>query len=48
MMTSEDERKRRVMEHLARSLGEFNKRPTSNLSPERKRQIMDHVRRTKG
>ncbi|QZZ20113.1 hypothetical protein J5X98_22990 [Leptothermofonsia sichuanensis E412] len=45
-MATEDERKKRVMEHLARSTGDFIKRPTSIMSPDRKRQVMDHVRLT--
>ncbi len=47
-MAAEDERKRRIMEHLARSTGDFNKRSTSNLSGDRKQQIMEHIRQTKG
>ncbi len=47
-MAAEDERKRRIMEHLARSTGDFNNRATSNLSRDRKQQIMEHIRQTKG
>jgi hypothetical protein len=47
-MAIEDDRKRRVMEHLARSTGDFSKRPTSVRSADRKRQIMEHIRRTTG
>ncbi|HEY9615777.1 MAG TPA: hypothetical protein V6C64_02980 [Microcoleaceae cyanobacterium] len=43
-----DDRKKRIMEHLARSTGDFMKRPTVNNSDQRKRQIIDHVRRTFG
>jgi hypothetical protein len=42
-----DDRKKRIMEHLARSSGEFVN-PTPRNSEQRKQQIMDHVRRTKG
>jgi hypothetical protein len=45
-MASND-RKKRVMEHLARSTGDFIK-PTVRLTDQRKQQIMDHIRRTKG
>ncbi|HEY9640345.1 MAG TPA: hypothetical protein V6C57_07665 [Coleofasciculaceae cyanobacterium] len=45
-MASLDDRKKRIMEHLARSTNEFAK-PTVKLTDERRRQIMDHVRRTK-
>ncbi|NJO49683.1 MAG: hypothetical protein HC840_09830 [Leptolyngbyaceae cyanobacterium RM2_2_4] len=38
---------KRVMEHLARSTGDFIK-PTIRLTDQRKQQIMDHIRRTKG
>lgn len=41
-----DDRKKRIMEHLARSTGDFTKRSTAQSS-ERKQQILDHVRRTK-
>lgn len=43
-----DDRKKRIMEHLARTKGEYLKRSTSTSNVERKQQIMDHVRRTKG
>jgi hypothetical protein len=42
-----DDRKKRVMEHLSRSTGDFIK-PTIRLTDQRKQQIMDHIRRTKG
>ncbi|MDX2243416.1 MAG: hypothetical protein NW224_22270 [Leptolyngbyaceae cyanobacterium bins.302] len=45
-MASTDDRKKRIMEHLARSTGDFTKR--SIQSTERKQQILDHIRRTKG
>ncbi|NJN88055.1 MAG: hypothetical protein HC881_19385 [Leptolyngbyaceae cyanobacterium SL_7_1] len=46
-MADMDDRKKRIMEHLSRSTGDFIKRsPTA--SPERKQQILDHIRRTKG
>ncbi len=47
-MATMDDRKKRIMEHLARSTGEFIKSPKSTSNPERKQQIMDHVRRTIG
>jgi hypothetical protein len=44
-----DDRKKRIMEHLARSTGEFIKPSNSSAAKtERKQQILDHVRRTKG
>ncbi|XPM58583.1 MAG: hypothetical protein EDM05_013260 [Leptolyngbya sp. IPPAS B-1204] len=43
-----DDRKKRIMEHLARSTGDFIKKPTSTMSDQRKQQIMDHIRRTSG
>ncbi|MBF2003369.1 MAG: hypothetical protein IGS50_20000 [Synechococcales cyanobacterium C42_A2020_086] len=46
-MAAMDDRKKRIMEHLARSTGDFIKR-SPTLSDQRKQQIMDHVRRTKG
>ncbi|UBF25271.1 hypothetical protein K9N68_27225 [Kovacikia minuta CCNUW1] len=47
-MASEDDRKRRIMEHLARSNGDYIKRSTSTSSRERKQQILDHVRQSMG
>jgi deoxyribose-phosphate aldolase len=47
-MANLDDRKKRIMEHIARSKGDFIKRSTSNSSVERKQQIMDHIRRTSG
>ncbi|MBD2459770.1 hypothetical protein H6G89_01820 [Oscillatoria sp. FACHB-1407] len=46
-MAEADDRKKRIMEHVARSKGTFNKDVYSG-SPERKQQILDHVRRTTG
>lgn len=43
-----DDRKKRIMEHLARSSGEFTKISTTPTNPQRKRQILDHVQRTTG
>jgi hypothetical protein len=47
-MAAMDDRKKRIMEHLARSTGEFIKRSPQSTSPDRKQQIMDHVNRTRG
>jgi hypothetical protein len=47
-MASMDDRKKRIMEHLARSTGDFIRRPSSTSSDQRKQQIIDHVRRTSG
>ncbi|MBE9178338.1 hypothetical protein IQ268_07020 [Oculatella sp. LEGE 06141] len=38
-----DARKQRIMEHLARSTGNFIQ-PTPQRSDSRKRQIMEHIR----
>ncbi|MBM0743690.1 hypothetical protein JOY44_19060 [Phormidium sp. CLA17] len=46
-MASADDRKKRILEHLSRSTGDFIKRSTGNNS-ERKQKIMDHARRTTG
>jgi len=46
-MAQMDDRKKRIMEHLARSTNDFNK-PLPARSPERKQRILDHVRRTTG
>lgn len=46
-MAATDDRKKRIMEHLARSTGDFTKKSIVN-SAERKQQILDHIRRTKG
>ncbi len=47
-MAEMSDRKKRIMEHLARSSGEFIRRPTSTTSEERKKQIQDHIRLSKG
>ncbi|MBW4487838.1 MAG: hypothetical protein KME12_08615 [Trichocoleus desertorum ATA4-8-CV12] len=47
MASSADDRKKRIMEHLARSTGKFSQ-STSPNSDQRRQQILDHVRRTKG
>jgi hypothetical protein len=44
-MAAFDDRKKRIMEHLARSTNEFIQ-PTVKMTNDRSRQIMDHVRRT--
>lgn len=46
-MTAMDDRKKRIMEHVARSTNDFVKASPSR-SEERKQQILDHVRRTTG
>jgi len=47
-MATMDDRKKRIMEHLARSSGDFVRKSSSTLTDQRKQQIMDHVRRTSG
>jgi hypothetical protein len=47
-MADYDDRKRRIMEHLSRSTGDFIKRSTLSSNNERKQQVMDHIRRTSG
>jgi len=47
-MADKTDRQKRIMEHLARSSGEFIKRSPQTTSPDRKQQIMDHVNRTRG
>jgi hypothetical protein len=47
-MATMDDRKKRIMEHLARSTGDFIRKSPSPLSDQRKQQIMDHIRRTTG
>ncbi len=44
---ADSDRKKRIMEHLARTSGDFFK-PVPQNSEQRKQQIRDHVRRTKG
>lgn len=46
-MASTDDRKKRILEHLSQSTGDFIKRSTGKTS-ERKQKIMDHARRTTG
>lgn len=46
-MADMNDRKKRIMEHISRSTGDFIKQSPSN-SPQRKEQILDHIRRTKG
>lgn len=44
-----DDRKKRIMEHLSRSTGDFIKSSSSAAAKiERKQRILDHVRRTIG
>lgn len=45
-----DDRKKRIMEHLARSSGDFIRSSSASgaAKTERKQQILDHVRRTTG
>ncbi|WP_250123210.1 hypothetical protein [Chroococcidiopsis sp. CCMEE 29] len=45
-MATNSDRQKRIMEHLARSTGNFIK-PSLN-SEQRKQQILEHVRLTKG
>ncbi|MGF1535458.1 MAG: hypothetical protein ACFB4J_03080 [Elainellaceae cyanobacterium] len=47
-MATADDRKKRIMEHLARSSGDFIKRSPNPSNPDRKQQVMDHIRRTRG
>lgn len=46
-MANVDDRKKRIMEHLARSTGDFTKSSPRN-SEQRKQQILDHAKRTTG
>jgi hypothetical protein len=46
-MANSDDRKKRIMEHLARSTNDFSK-PVPVRSPERKERIMEHIRITRG
>lgn len=46
-MAQMDDRKKRIMEHLARSTNDFSK-PQPIRSPERRERILDHIRRTTG
>lgn len=48
-MATTPDRQKRIMEHLARSSGNFiNPNPSSLNSEQRKQQIMEHIRLTKG
>lgn len=47
-MATLDDRKKRIMEHLARSTGDFVKSSSAAAKAERKQQILDHARRTTG
>ncbi|HIK17660.1 MAG TPA: hypothetical protein IGS53_20550 [Leptolyngbyaceae cyanobacterium M33_DOE_097] len=47
-MAEMSDRKKRIMEHLARSSGDYVKQSTSALSDQRKKQIQEHIRLTKG
>jgi hypothetical protein len=47
-MAAADDRRQQIMEHLARSNGDYTKRSTSTNSGDRKQQIMDHIRLTRG
>lgn len=42
-MATTPDRQKRIMEHLARSSGNFIQ-PTSTMNDQRKQQIMDHIR----
>ncbi|MEX0270066.1 hypothetical protein AB3R30_13050 [Leptolyngbyaceae cyanobacterium UHCC 1019] len=46
-MATDSDRKKRILEHLSRSTGDFSKRSTGDSS-DRKQKIMDHARRTTG
>ena len=45
-MATTPDRQKRIMEHLARSSGDFIKQSPS-LNDQRKQQIMDHIRLTR-
>ena len=47
-MATADDRKKRIMEHLSRSTGEFIKRSPDASNKDRKQQVMDHIQRTRG
>ncbi|NJL22669.1 MAG: hypothetical protein HC895_20570 [Leptolyngbyaceae cyanobacterium SM1_3_5] len=49
-MASKDSRKQRIMEHVARSSGDYVTKAASNptISSDRRQQIMDHIRLSKG
>ncbi len=46
-MAEMDDRKKRIMEHLARTTNGYSMSQSVRFS-DRKERIMDHVRRTKG
>ncbi|MGG6294432.1 hypothetical protein ACQ4M4_08415 [Leptolyngbya sp. AN02str] len=46
-MADMTDRKKQIMEHIARSKGEFSKSASAG-SPDRKARILDHVKRTQG
>lgn len=46
-MANVDDRKKRMMEHVARTTNNYSM-PQATRSEERKQRIMDHVRRTTG
>lgn len=45
-MATTPDRQKRIMEHLARSSGDFIKQ-SPTLNDQRKQQIMDHIRLTR-
>ena len=45
-MATTPDRQKRIMEHIARSTGDFIK-VTPTLNDQRKQQIMDHIRLTR-
>ncbi len=45
-MATQSDRQKRIMEHLARSTGNFTSPRLDSL--ERKQQILEHIRLTKG
>lgn len=47
-MANTPDRQKRIMEHLARSSGDFIKPSPSVNSEQRKQRIMEHIRLTKG
>ena len=46
-MAEKSARQQRIMDHVARSTGDFIKLPPQNSS-QRKQQILDHIRLTRG
>ncbi|MEB3360355.1 MAG: hypothetical protein VKK04_26765 [Synechococcales bacterium] len=47
-MATPDDRKKRIMDHLSRSTGDFIRRSPNASSGDRKQQVMDHIRLTRG